>query len=103
MIKRRLERIVAGTLQRSGKPRQKDGRTIDLEAMLPELAAKLKKRDVTGQTVYAHYIRACPAGYKHSAFLARLNAYTGMSKVSMRVLLIADSWRLIAFFCEINV
>lgn len=57
---------------------------VDLEALLPELAARLKKRGVTKQMVYADYIRQYPEGYKHSAFPERLNIYMGMSKPSMR-------------------
>ncbi len=67
------------------KPKKESSRQIDLEALLPELAARLKKRGVTKQMVYSDYISQCPEGYKHSAFLERLNAYMGMSKPSMRV------------------
>ena len=67
------------------RPKTVSSRVIDLEALLPELAVRLKKRGVTKQMVYADYIRQCPDGYKHSAFLVRLNAYMGMSKPSMRV------------------
>ena len=67
------------------RPKTVSSRVIDLEALLPELAVRLKKRGVTKQMVYADYIRQCPDGYKHSAFLVRLNAYMGMSKPTMRV------------------
>ena len=67
------------------KPKKGSSRVIDLEALLPELAARLKKRGVTKQMVYAGYISQYPEGYKHSAFLVRLNTYMGMSKPSMRV------------------
>lgn len=67
------------------KPKQESNRVVDLEALLPELAGKLKKRGVTKQMVYADYISQCPEGFKHSAFLERLNTYMGMSKPSMRV------------------
>ena len=67
------------------KPKTVSSRLIDLEALLPELSARLKKRGVTKQMVYADYISQCPQGYKHSAFLVRLNDYMGMSKPSMRV------------------
>ncbi len=67
------------------KPKIISSRVVDLEALLPELAGKLKKRGITKQIVYADYISQCPDGYKHSAFLVRLNAYMGMSKPSMRV------------------
>lgn len=40
---------------------------------------------MTKQMVYADYIRQYLEGYKHSAFLVRLNTYMGMSKPSMRV------------------
>lgn len=60
-------------------------RVADLEAMLPELAERLKKRGITKQILYADYISRCPGGYKSSAFLVRLNIFMGMSKPSMRV------------------
>ncbi|MDQ2721661.1 MAG: IS21 family transposase, partial [Bacteroidota bacterium] len=67
------------------KPKKESSREIDLEALLPELAAKLKKRGVTKQMVYEDYAGQCSGAYKHSAFLERLNVYMGMSKPSMRV------------------
>jgi transposase len=67
------------------KPKTESSRVTDLETLLPALADKLKKRGVTKQMVYADYISQCSSGYKHSAFLVRLNAYMGMSKPSMRV------------------
>ena len=67
------------------KPKNESSRVIDLEALLPALAARLKKRGVTKQMVYADYIRQYPRGYKPSAFLVRLNTHMGMSKPSMRV------------------
>jgi transposase len=67
------------------KPTTQSSRGIDLENLLPELAARLKKRGVTKQMVHADYLKQYPDGYKHSAFLVRLNIYMGMSKPSMRV------------------
>src|SRR5665213_3555049 len=67
------------------KPKTADQRAEDLKAMLPVLEARLRKRGVTKMMVYAQYIKACTGGYKHSAFLIRLNAYTSMGKPSMRV------------------
>ncbi len=66
-------------------PKPVNSRHADLEALLPELAARFKKRGVTKQMVYEDYIHRCPEGYKHSAFLERLNAYLGLSKPSMRM------------------
>lgn len=67
-------------------PKPVSSRQADLEALLSELAARLKKRGVTKQMVYEVYINRYPEGYKHSAFLERLNAYIGMTKPSMRML-----------------
>jgi transposase len=67
------------------KPTLENPRIIDLELLLPALAVRLKKRGVTKKMLYQQYISQCPDGFKHSAFLERLNAFTGMSKPSMRV------------------
>jgi len=67
------------------EPRPMSSRQADLEALLPELSARLKKRGVTKQMVYELYASKCPDGYKHSAFLERLNTYMGISKPSMRM------------------
>lgn len=67
------------------KPKVISSRVADLEALLPQLADRLKKRGITKQILYADYISRFPGGYKHSAFLVRLNTYMGMSKPSMRV------------------
>ncbi len=67
------------------KPKIESSRTIELELLLPDLAARMKKRGVTKKMVYAYYINQHANGFKHSAFLVRLNAYMGMSKPSMRV------------------
>jgi transposase len=67
------------------KPKVESGRVAELSAILPELAAMLRKRGVNKQMVYQHYCKLCPNGLKHSAFGVRLNAYIGMVKPSMRV------------------
>lgn len=67
------------------KPKTGNSRADDLEALLPQLTDKLKKRGITKQMLYADYISQCAGGYKHSAFLVRLNAFLGMVKPSMRV------------------
>ncbi|MEI7736903.1 MAG: IS21 family transposase, partial [Ferruginibacter sp.] len=73
-----------GSLQLE-KPKIESSRTIELELLLPDLAGRMKKRGVTKKMVYAYYINQHANGFKHSAFLVRLNAYMGMSKPSMRV------------------
>lgn len=67
------------------KHKATSSREQDIESVLPELADKLKKRGITKQMLYADYISRYPGGYKHSAFLVRLNAYMGMVKPSIRV------------------
>lgn len=67
------------------KPKNNSSRSDDLESVLPQLAAKLKKRGITKQMLHADYISQCPDGYKHSAFLVRLNAFMGLAKPSMRM------------------
>ena len=69
------------------KPKTECRRVSDLETLLPALADKLKKRGVTKQMIYAGYISQCPSGYKHSAFLVRLNAYMSMRKASITVVI----------------
>jgi hypothetical protein len=65
------------------KPKIEDQRVADLEHLLPALAIRLKKRGVTKKMLYEQYIS--PNGFKHSAFLERINVFTGISKPSMRV------------------
>jgi len=67
------------------KPKVESDRGSELSALLPELAAMLRKRGVNKQMVYQHYAKLYPNGLKHSAFGVRLNTYIGMIKPSMRV------------------
>ena len=67
------------------KPAVVNSRVTNLEVLLPQLAAMLKKRGVTKQLAYAAYIVQCPDGFRTYVFLTRLNAYMGMGKPSMRV------------------
>lgn len=60
-------------------------RLSDLESMLPSLAAMLKKRGITKGMVYAHYKVQYPDGYKHSAFLERINRFMQIGKPSMKM------------------
>ena len=67
------------------KPKIQSNRTQVLEAMLPDLVIRLKKRGITKGMVYKYYVTQTTDGFKHSAFLVRINAFMGMSKPSMRV------------------
>src|SRR5450432_2709930 len=60
------------------KPKVVKNRPINLELLLPALAARLKKRGVTKKMLYEQYIRQHPDGYKHSIFLVRLNVFTSV-------------------------
>ncbi len=60
-------------------------RITELEPLLPSFAKMLKKRGVTKQMVYAKYASSFPDGFKHSAFLERLNAFMCIGKGSMRI------------------
>lgn len=62
------------------------GRQLEIEPLLPSLAAMLKKRGVTKQMVYDKYKQQCPDGYKHSSFLEKLNRFMCISKPSMRIM-----------------
>ena len=67
------------------KPKTESQRATGLESMLPVLVARLKKRGVTKKMIYEQYIKEYPDGFKHSAFLVRLNIFTGIIKPSMRI------------------
>ena len=67
------------------KPATPNQRIEDLENLLPELAARLRKRGVNKKMVYAYYCSQCTDAFKHSAFLERLNTYMGKSQPSMRI------------------
>ncbi len=62
-----------------------NARFLELQPLLPALARMLKKRGVTKYMVYQHYVRSCPDGYKSSAFLNKLNAYTAATRPSMKM------------------
>ena len=55
-------------------------RLTALEAILPTLAAMLKKRGVTKGMGYEKYVLSHPDGYKSSAFLERLNSSMQVGK-----------------------
>jgi transposase len=67
------------------KPIVVSKRVTELEVLLPDLAAMLKKRGFTKKMVYDDYLVKCPDGYKPSAFLVRLNDFMSIVKPSMRV------------------
>lgn len=50
-------------------------RRIELEALLPEYAARLSRKGVTIKMLYEEYRKTHPEGYMHSAFGLLLNQY----------------------------
>ena len=60
-------------------------RLSDLELLLPSLATMLKKRGVTKGMLHEKYLLQYPDGYKHSAFLERLNQFMQVGKPSMKM------------------
>ena len=67
------------------KPKIESDRTLELELMLPDLVTRLKNRGVTKGMIYRHYISQSTDGFKHAAFLVRLNTYMGMSGKSTSI------------------
>lgn len=67
------------------KPKTDNQRVAELERLLPELAARLRKRGVTKKMVYEYYCSQCTEGFRHSAFRERLNAYITKGQPSMRI------------------
>lgn len=60
-------------------------RQLDLEPLLPALAAMLKKRGVTKHMVYEKYRTQCSEGFMSSAFLIKLNHFMSAGKPSMKM------------------
>lgn len=50
-------------------------RHVQLEALLPEYAARLSRKGVTVKMLYEEYHREYPDGYRHAAFGMKLNQY----------------------------
>ena len=72
-------------------------RVSDLEPMLSEYAAMLKKRGVTKANVYEVYAAKYPDGFKSSAFIVRLNHYLQLSKPSLKMTHIAGDKMFVDF------
>jgi transposase len=75
-------------------------RVSDLEPMLSEYAAMLKKRGVTKANVFEVYAAKYPDGFKSSAFIVRLNHYMQLSKPSLKMTHIAGDKMFVDFTGE---
>lgn len=50
-------------------------RQVELEALLPDYAARMSRKGVTVKMLYEEYRREHPRGYRHAAFGMKLNQY----------------------------
>lgn len=75
-------------------------RVSDLEPMLPEYAAMLRKRGVTKTKVYEAYAAKFPDGLKHSAFFERFNRYLQIGKPSLKMTHVAGDKMFVDFTGE---
>lgn len=57
------------------RERTRSERYIELEALLPDYAARLSRKGLTVKMLYEEYHREHPEGYRHSAFGMMLNQY----------------------------
>lgn len=73
MPEHHLQDLFCTKTERDTKP---SARQMELEALLPDYAARLKKKGVTVKSLYEEYKREHPNGYMHSSFGAHLQRYT---------------------------
>ena len=68
-----LQEMFCSGIEHSKQP---SARQKELEALLPEYAARVKRKGVTVKSLYEEYIRSHPGGYQRSAFGRYLQRYT---------------------------
>lgn len=68
----RLQELFAIPRAREHAP---SDRHIQLEAILPEYAARLSRKGMTVKQLYEEYHKAYPEGYRHAAFGRKLNQF----------------------------
>ncbi len=64
-----------------GRNREPSQRQLELEALLPEYAARLSRRGVTVKTLYEEYRDTHPDGYRHASFGNYLMRYRMVTHV----------------------
>ncbi|MBQ2196385.1 MAG: IS21 family transposase [Prevotella sp.] len=77
MSEHHLQEMFCESKKRERKP---SPRQVQLEALLPDYAARLKHKGVTVRSLYEEYKREHPDGYQHSAFGVQLQRYTFSSR-----------------------
>ena len=68
-----LQEMFCSGIEHSKQP---SARQKELEALLPEYAARVKRKGVTVKSLYEEYIKSHPGGYQRSAFGRYLQRYT---------------------------
>ncbi|MDU1891332.1 MAG: IS21 family transposase [Dysgonomonas sp.] len=73
----RIQEMFGGSGERGRTPSQ---RQTELEALLPEYAARLKRKGVTVKSLFEEYSREYPDGYRHASFGIYLQRYRLVSR-----------------------
>ena len=69
---KRLEEMFGGSGERGRTP---SVRQLELEALLPEYAARLTRKGVTVKSLYEEYRKEHPGGFRHASFGAYIQRY----------------------------
>lgn len=77
MSARRLQEMFGGSTERERTP---SVRQLELEALLPEYAARLTRKGVTVKSLFEEYQRDHPNGFRHASFGAYLQRYRLVSR-----------------------
>lgn len=73
----RIQEIFGGNTGREDSP---SGRQLELEALLPEYAARLTRKGVTVKSLYEEYRWEHPDGYRHASFGLYIQRYRLVSR-----------------------
>lgn len=77
MSAKRLEEMFGSSGERERTP---SVRQLELEALLPEYAARLTRKGVTVKSLYEEYRREHPGGFRHASFGAYIQRYRLVSR-----------------------
>ncbi|MEZ7873541.1 IS21 family transposase [Dysgonomonas sp. Shenzhen-Wh21] len=77
MPAKRLEEMFGSSGERERNP---SVRQLELEALLPEYAARLTRKGVTVKSLYEEYRREHPNGFRHASFGAYIQRYRLVSR-----------------------
>lgn len=77
MPAKRLEEMFGSSGERQRNP---SARQLELEALLPEYAARLTRKGVTVKSLYEEYRREHPNGFRHASFGSYIQRYRLVSR-----------------------